>query len=80
MIIFCVIDVSILSQYIVRTADRKPELWLIWTCISPVVGLYILTNRCTDILLWDGEVPGTILGSLDEISLCKYVGIDPGPT
>ena len=59
MIIFCVVDVSILSQYIVRTADRKIELWLIGSCTSSVVGLDIRTNRCNDILLWDGKVPGT---------------------
>ena len=65
MIIFCVIDVSIVSQYIVRTADRKLDLWLIGSCIASVVGLDIRTNRCNDIFLWDGEVPGTIFGSLD---------------
>ena len=80
MIVFCVIDMSIVLQYIVRTADRKIELWLIGSYITSVVGLDIRTNRCTEIFLWDGKVPGTIFGYLHEISLGTYVGIYPGPT
>ena len=53
---------------------------MIGSCIASVVGLDIRTNRCTDIFLWDGKVPGTILGYLHEIPLGTYVGIYPGPT
>ena len=44
MIIFCVIDVSILSQYFNRSVDRKLELWLIGHWIAPIVGIDIGTN------------------------------------
>ena len=80
MIIFYVMDVYIVSQSIVGTADISLELWLIGAWLESVVGLKLVTNECTDLLLLVREVPGTIFGDLDEILVRVYVELFKGPT
>ena len=52
IIIFCVMDVSVVSYSIVVTEDGNIELWLIGACIESVVGLYPVTNKFTEPIFW----------------------------
>ena len=53
---------------------------MIGAWLESVVGLKLVTNECTDLLLLVREVPGTIFGNLDEILVRVYVELFKGPT
>ena len=47
-------DMSVVSYSVVRTVDGNIELWLIVAWLVSVVGIDLVTNECTNLVLWDG--------------------------
>ena len=72
--VYCVILHCLYYRY------GKIELWLLRYCLVSLFVIELVTNECTDLVSWTREVPGTILGALDEISLGTYVGLYQIPT